>query len=280
MREIDGQTKILGLIGDPIEHTYSPQIHNFLSEKYGLNYAYLPFFVKKGEAGRAADAIRALNLAGINVTAPHKIEIMKYLDEISESAKKMGSVNTVKNIGGKLIGYNTDADGFCALLSENGMKVSGSDILIFGAGGAARPICVKFADGGAKSITVVNRTAERTEELKRFVSDACGYTINTKIDEKTYDIIINTTSMGIFPNEDASPVSDYSFIGENSGVCDMIYNPPETKFLRDAKRFGAKLCVNGLEMLIFQAIFAYEIFADIKIDISICREIKRKVFGI
>ena len=280
MQPIDGHTKLLGLFGDPVEHSFSPQLHNYISEVYGLNYAYGALHVKPENLEAAVRGIVALGYAGVNVTAPHKIAVMQYLDYISEDAKKYGSVNTIKNVDGKLYGYSTDADGFYLSLLEGGAEVIGKDVLIFGAGGATRPVCVKFAMLGAKSITIINRTQEKADALAAFVKDACAYEVLTKREHTRYDLVINTTTVGMSPNVDACPINDFSFVDANTAAADMIYNPAETVFLRKMKENGAKACINGLGMLIFQGIVAYEIFTDTKIDRSIYKDIKREVFGL
>ncbi len=280
MQEITGETKLLGLIGDPVEHSYSPQMHNYISKVYGLNYAYAALRVKTQNLEAAMHGIAALNYAGVNVTAPHKIAVMQYLDWISEDAKKFGSVNTIKNDNGKLYGYNTDADGFYLSLLEGGAEVRGKDILIYGAGGATRPVCVKFSMLGAKSVTVLNRTQEKADALANFVKDACGGEILTHREHSRYDVVINTTPVGMSPQTDACPTNDFSYVDSNTVAADMIYNPAQTLFLKKMKENGAAACINGLGMLIFQGIVAYEIFTDTKIDRSIYKDIKREVFGL
>ena len=280
MREIDGHTKLLGLMGYPVEHTYSPQMHNYISQVYGRNYAYTALEVHPGELGDAMRGLKALNFAGVNVTAPFKVEVMQYLDEIAEDARMYGSVNTVKFADGKLYGYNTDADGFYLSLVNGGAPIIGKDLLILGAGGAARPICIKFAMLGAKSITVLNRTQKNADALAEFVKGTCGYEVATKREHARYDVVMNTTSAGMEPNVDACPISDFSFVDADTAAADMIYNPPETVFLRKMKEHGARVCINGLGMLIYQGIVAYEIFTGEKIDHAIYDDIKREVFGL
>ena len=280
MQQIDGHTKMLALLGDPVEHSFSPQMQNYISEACGLNYAYAAHCVKKEQLGDAIRGLAALGYAGVNVTSPHKVEVMQYLDFISEDAKKYGSVNTVKFKDGKAYGYSTDAEGFYLSLLEGGAEVIGKDILIFGAGGATRPVCVKFAMLGAKSITIMNRTQEKADALAAFVKEACGYTVLTKREHARYDLVINTTTVGMSPNVDACPTNDFSFVDRETAAADMIYNPAETVFLKKMKENGARVCINGLGMLIFQGIVAYEIFTDTKLERSIYKAIKREVFGV
>lgn len=278
MLTVDGHTKILAIIGDPVDHSFSPNMHNYISEKLNKNYLYCAMQVKKENLKDAIQGIRALDIAGINVTAPHKIEVMKYLDEIDDEALLYGSVNTVVNKNGKLYGYNTDAQGFYLSLVNGGTEIKGKDLLILGAGGACRPVCIKFLNEGAKSITVFNRTQKRADELCEFVYEKTGKKINTHMEKKHYDVVINTTSAGMGENRDC-PISDFSFVDCNTDAADMIYNPPETVFLKNMKKFGAKNAINGLGMLIYQGIVAYELFCGEKIDHSIFYDIKREVFG-
>ncbi len=280
MREVDGHTKLLGLMGYPVEHTYSPGIHNYLSGRYRQNYVYMPLDVRPDCLGEAVAGLRALSFCGVNVTAPHKVEVMKYLDKIDGAALLYGAVNTIKNEAGFLTGYNTDADGFYLSLLVEGVEIIGKDILILGAGGAARPICVKFAKLGAKSITILNRTQNHADELAQFIEKNCGYTMLTCREHSRYDVVINTTSAGMEPNIDSCPIDDFSFIDGATAVADMIYNPAQTVFLRRAKEHGARCVVNGLGMLIYQAIVAYEIFTGIKAEPDTFSDIKKEVFGL
>ena len=281
MIEIDGKTRLLGLMGYPVEHTRSPQMHNYISKVYNKNYAYTVLSIAPENLGDAMRGVIALDFAGINITAPHKTEVMKYLDYIDNEAKMYGSVNTVKFKEGKSYGYNTDADGFYLSLLNAPELVSiiGKDLLILGAGGASKPICIKFALLGAKSITVLNRTQKKADELARYVYDICGYTINTKREHSRYDVVINTTSAGMEPNINICPLEDFSFVDKNTAAVDMIYNPEETLFLKKMKQHGAYTCINGLGMLIYQGIIAYEIFTGEKLKPGIYNDIKHEVFG-
>ncbi len=257
---INAKTKLLAIIGDPIEHSKSPQMHKCFAELSGDNMIYTAFGVTKDKLEGAIEGIRSLDIRGVNVTAPHKFEVLKYLDEISEEAKVYGSVNTVVNQDGRLIGYNTDAEGFYRSLIADGIEVENKDILIFGAGGATQPVCIRFFRAGAKSITVINRTKKRAEELRDYIKNAIGEEIATEMKLSHYDVVINTTTAGMHPQEGVLPFADLSFIDGNTAAVDMIYNPPETAFLKKAREQGAKT-LNGLGMLIYQGIVAYELFS-------------------
>lgn len=284
MFDINGHTKQLGIIGYPVEHSFSPVMHNFISETIHNNYVYSAWCVKPENLEKAIDGIRALGISGINVTAPHKVEVMKYLDCISDVAKELGSVNTVVNRDGKLYGYNTDADGFCMALSKAGIQINGSKILIIGAGGVARPTLIRLIDNGAAEITVANRTKSKAMAMAEDILNTKGFKVRTEIDKLKFDIVINTTSAGMEPQENVLPIdsieeiNDLSFIDENTAVVDMIYNPDETLFLKKARENGAKT-LNGLGMLIYQGIIAYELFTDTNLPSDMGERIKKEVFG-
>jgi len=278
MFEITATIKQLAIIGDPVEHSFSPQMHNFLSEQYHAPYVYTAFRVVPEKLEDAIRGMRALGIAGLNVTAPHKFEVVKYLDVVDENAKKFGSVNTVVNRDGVLYGYNTDAYGFYHSLLREGITIRDKDVLIVGAGGATQPVAVLFALEGAKSITILNRTQERAERLASYVESVCGYHVGTKPELSHYDVVINTTSVGMYPHIEDCPISDFSFLDEKSAAADMIYNPEETVFLRCARERGAKT-VNGLGMLIEQGLIAYEHFTGIKLSEDCFELVKKEVFG-
>ena len=209
---------------------------------------------------------------------------MKYLDCVTDSAKELGSVNTVVNRDGFLTGYNTDADGFVRSLEAEGVKIKGSSILIIGAGGVTRPTIMRLIDFGASEITVLNRTKSRAEALKEDILKTKGFEIRTDIDVLKFDIVINTTSAGMEPQENVLPtdsieeIDSLDFIDADTAVADMIYNPDETLFLAEAKKRGAKT-INGLGMLIYQGIIAYELFTGTKLPPDMGEKIRKEVFG-
>lgn len=282
--KIDGKTIQLGVIGCPVEHTFSPAIHNFIADREGDNCVYCAWRVEKENLSDMICGMRAMNIRGINATIPHKLDIMQYLDEVSEQAKMLGSVNTVVNRNGRLCGYNTDADGFYKALCTAEPNVSGKNILILGAGGVVKPVLIRLIQENPKSVTIMNRTREKAEALSKKAEEQTGFCVYTDMREDKYDIVINTTSAGMSPQTDVLPIDsidgidNLDFIGENTTVFDMIYNPSETLFLKEAKKRGAKT-MNGLDMLINQGILAYELFMDKKLPGNIGAEIKSEVFG-
>lgn len=282
--QINGKTIQLGVIGSPIEHTFSPAIHNFIAKQEGDNCVYGAWRVEKENLGDMMRGMRAMNIRGINATIPHKLEIMRHLDEISEQAELLGAVNTVVNRGGRLYGYNTDADGFFKALTKITPEVEGKSILILGAGGVVKPVLIRLIQENPKSVTLMNRTKEKAVSMSEGAKKQTGFGVLTEMAENKYDIVINTTSAGMAPQTDALPtdsidgIDSLDFIGADTTVFDMIYNPDETLFLKEAKRRGAKT-MNGLDMLINQAVLAYELFMDKKLPEDLCGKIKKEVFG-
>lgn len=271
---VTGKTEIIGIIGNPIEHTVSPQLHNTISRSRGIDAVYVPFKVDKSSLKFAVEGLRALNIKGFNVTVPFKNDIISFLDEVSEEAKLIGAVNTVKNVDGRLYGYNTDAEGFSRSLKEEaGVGFKGKKVVLIGAGGAARAVGIKAALDGAKSIVIINRTVPKAEEIADVINsnisnNAYCCSLDGKGMQKEFeegDIIVNTTSVGMYPHVDVSPVKSTEGFSDRQLVCDIIYNPPTTEFLKSASQKGSKV-LNGLGMLFFQGIHAYEIWMDVKLS--------------
>jgi len=281
---IDGKTKQLGVIGMPVEHSFSPGMHNFILEYMKLNYVYSAWEVRPENLKTALDGVRAMGIKGINVTAPHKKAVMEYLDEISQSARKLGSVNTVVNRDGKLCGYNTDADGFCMALENAGISLTDKKILVIGAGGVVEPTLTRITEEKPKSITTVNRTKSKAQSIADKISKQTGFNIETELDRLEFDIVINTTSAGMIPQTDRLPIEEIEeipnldFINKNTVVVDMIYNPDETLFLKLAREKGAKT-LNGLGMLICQGLLAFELFTGEKLPENMIELVKKEVFN-
>ena len=283
--KITGKTIQLGVIGDPITHSFSPQIHNFISKHIGKDISYSPYWVKSEQLADAINGVRALNIRGINVTAPHKIAVMQYLDSISPVAKVLGSVNTIVNKDGHLTGYNTDSEGFYLSLEQAGIKVFGKNILVMGCGGVVIPALFGIIKKSPKSITLLNRTASKAKDIADRIYDITGYKIETELKTVDFDIIINTTTAGmehmidVLPWDSIPELCGIDFIKPGCAAVDMIYNPECTKFLKLANEKGAK-ALNGLDMLIYQGVLAYELFTDTKLDTDIAALIRKEVFGL
>ena len=269
---INGKTELICLIGHPVEHSFSPNIHNYLIEKNKLNMRYMCFDVFENELENAIKGIKALNIKGFNVTIPHKVEVIKYLDEIDRNALLIGAVNTVKNENGKLKGYNTDGIGFVKSILDKGYKVSGKNVLIIGSGGAARSIAVEMASNGAKQINLYNRSIKSAKDISEllkgnFKVDSNYY--NEQIKEKNLeniDIIINTTPIGMDKDKENCPIDEIINVkNKNTLICDIVYNPHETKFISWAKKNNLNV-IYGIDMLINQAILGFKIWTGILPD--------------
>jgi len=278
---VTGRTKIAGLLGNPVEHSVSPQLHNTISMRMGHDIIYVPFKVEKEDLEKAVDGLRAINVIGFNVTIPYKSKIIKYLDEVSDEAMLIGAVNTVKNENGRLLGYNTDAEGFRrSFIGEVGHGFTNKKVAVIGAGGAARAIAMKVALDGAEHIDIVNRTVTKALELSAFITKKTGVPVRalsmSETEEKNIlwqnEIIINTTSLGMYPDTDGCPIDDFSCIRKNHIFYDIIYNPLKTKLLEEAEKQGCKV-INGLGMLIYQGIYAYEIWTGSKVPETIKDEL-------
>lgn len=259
-----GQDKLpllLGVLGDPIVHSKSPIMHRAALQSCGLTGAYLPFHVKAERLGEAIGGIRALGFRGINVTVPHKLEVMNYLDHIDEGAKLIGAVNTIVNDGGILTGYNTDGIGYVRSLKEEAVpELQGKRILVLGSGGAARGIIHALLQEQPEQVIVANRTAAKAHELAAEWAQL-GRLIGCAMEEaknflEQCDIVINTTTLGMYPHVDQCPL-DVDAIPSGIVVSDLIYNPLKTKLLVQAE---ARNCTvhGGLGMFVYQGAYAFE----------------------
>jgi len=266
-------TKLLGVFGYPIGHTLSPKLHSFLAEKTNSDIAYLAFLVSPDELGEKFNAAKDLGAIGLNITVPHKIHIMDYLDVIDSAAQKIGAVNTVVKKDDLWHGYNTDGIGFLKALTLNNVEVTGKNILMLGAGGGARAVAYTLAENGAKTITITARTQEKADSIGALIEKYtdCKYYSEPNYD-KHYDIIINTTPLGMTPHEDKNPFDRFDIITDDTVCCDLIYSPWETLFLKEAKCRGAKT-INGFGMLVFQGIYAFSHFTDKSFEDSFYEEI-------
>ncbi|KHF41933.1 shikimate dehydrogenase [Halalkalibacter okhensis] len=254
--------KVFGLLGHPVGHSMSPNIHNDAFAQIGMKATYHAFDVQPEFVKEAVSGIRALQIVGCNVTVPHKIAVMDYLDEIDEEARIIGAVNTIVNQNGKLIGYNTDGRGFVqSLFEELKEEIKEKRFLLIGAGGAARGVATALMLHGIGHLSVTNRTIEKVEPIVHLAKSL--NTSSLALDRaqaekalKEYDVIINTTSVGMSPNIEEIPI-DLSQLKQEAVVSDLIYNPLETKLLQVAKNQGAKT-INGIGMFVNQAALSFE----------------------
>jgi len=279
---VDSATLLYGVFGDPVRHSKSPIMLGRAFAETGKNAAYVAFHVKPEALGDAVRGVRALGICGVNVTIPHKVEVMKHLDDIDETARSIGAVNTIVNRDGRLIGYNTDGIGYVrSLKEETGAAVAGARILMLGAGGASRGVGYALAKEAPAKLYVANRTAAKAEELANDLAaatDAVGIgwdRIDHIIGE--VDIIINTTPIGMHPNADDVPI-DVSGVRKGAVVSDLIYNPLTTKLLREAEAAGA-VVHGGLGMFVYQGAYAFEYWTGEPAPVAAMREAVLEAFG-
>lgn len=260
---ISAKTNILCIFGHPIEHSMSPTMHNPALQELGLNYVYIAFDVHPDNLKDAVQAVRALDIKGLNVTIPHKEKIISLLDEIDPVAKKMGAINTIKNEDGYLKAKNTDADGARKSLMEVGFTIDGTNIVFIGSGGAARSVAYLLSQE-AKKITLTDIVEEQAVKVANEIKSNMDANIQgMKASEKTLtdlikeaDLLINATPIGMSPKTDASPIPK-NLLHEDLFVFDVIYNPMETQLMKDAAELGCKT-LSGLNMLVNQGVIAFE----------------------
>ncbi|SHH30405.1 shikimate dehydrogenase [Caloranaerobacter azorensis DSM 13643] len=283
--DINSQTKLYCLIGNPVNKSLSPTIHNYLFDKEKENAVYMAFNIEKEDLKSVVNSFRAINVKGFNVTIPYKIDIINFVDELSYESELIGAVNTVKICNGKLIGYNTDGLGFLKAFKEKNISLKGKNVLILGAGGAAQSISLTVANEGVKSLTILNRTVSKSRELiekikNKFPKIETNYGgLNEKyVDLKKIDVLINCTSIGMYPEVDKTPIEINGF-NKNIIVYDIIYKPLETKLIKSAKEKGM-ITIGGLDMLIYQALLSDEIWLDRKLEIEKMKnEIKKRILS-
>ena len=283
-KAISGRTIICGVIGDPVEHTMSPVMHNAAFEKLGLDYLYVPFRVRREELSQAIEGMKALNIRGLNVTIPHKVAVIPFLDELDPLAEKIGAVNTIVNDDGVLTGYNTDATGFLQALLERGIEPRGKNIVIVGAGGASRAISLILAEKGADLI-ILNRLLELdwAEELASRISHSFKKEVQAlELNQENLatalgkaDILVNATSVGMSPSIDETPVPS-RLLKPSLIVFDIVYNPIKTRLLAEAEKVGAET-ISGLDMLVWQGALAFEMWTGSKAPVELMKEVTIEV---
>lgn len=262
---ITGKTKVTGVIGHPIEHSMSPPMHNNAYKQQNMDYVYVAFHVQPEDIEKLISSSKTLNIKGLNVTIPHKTTIIPYLDEIDETAEKIGAVNTIQFKDGIAKGYNTDGIGAIKSIQEH-TTLQDKNILIIGAGGASKAIAFTLINEKINSLTIANRSQDNAEKLIKNIKKQTEFT-NIKYQSITdahkiinnMDIIINTTPIGMYPNHEVEPPIKTDNISSKHVVMDIIYNPLETQLLKQAKQKGAST-INGTSMLINQGLVSFEIF--------------------
>ncbi len=275
---IDGKTKVIGLIGDPVEHTGSPAIHNFLAEKLGDNVVYVPFHVKKAGLASAIKGAYDLGITGLNVTVPHKQQVMQEVTELEDAALEIGAVNTISVSRKGYKGYNTDFSGFMREMDYYSVIAYNRNVIMLGAGGAAKAVMYALQKTGASKIYVLNRSKNKAKELFGHYKNVeiLGFDEWKKIPQASDYICIQCTSVGLSPRDDECVIKDDDFFDLVSTGVDLIYVPKETVFMKKLKERG-KEAYNGLRMLIYQAVASYEIFMDKEVPSNVLEELYEKL---
>nr|WP_315295762.1 quinate/shikimate dehydrogenase [Mammaliicoccus lentus] len=291
LEKIDGRTKLVGLLATPIGHTLSPRLHNLGYSIKGLNYAYLAFEVGNDNLEEAVNGMRAVDAAGFNVSMPNKMEIIQYLDELDDSAKYSGAVNTVVNDNGKLIGHNTDGQGYVENLLNHGVEIEGEKITLVGSGGAATPIAIQLAQSGVSEISIFARNdqyfKQAEENARKINEDMKEFNVKANIfpleDKEQFRkeiadsvVLANGTSLGMKPLDDLSIVDEtLDVLRKDLVVTDVVYNPQKSKLLQQAEDAGCT-AINGLGMMSWQGAIAFKLFTGVDMPRE---EIVKIMFG-
>jgi shikimate dehydrogenase len=278
------KAELVGVFGHPVAENPTVVMQEAAFKALDLNWRYLTIEVYPEDLAAAMASLRAFNMRGINLTIPHKVSVLNYLDEVAGDAQLIGAVNTVYREGKRLIGANTDGKGFLrSLHTDAGLEPSGKRTVILGAGGAARAIAVELALAGAPKLTVVNRSRERGQDLVGLLNEKTTASADFVPWEGAYavpgdtDVLVNATSIGLFPNVNDLPVIHYDTITPEMTVCDVIPNPPHTRFLEEAARRGAKT-LDGLGMLVYQGAIGFTIWTGLKAPVKVMREALEEAF--
>ena len=279
-QRIKGSTGLLCLIGSPVGHSGSPAMYNFSFRHHGLDYAYMAFDIREDEAEAAVQAMRLLNVRGFNVTMPCKNVVAGLVDELSPAARIIGAVNTVVNDRGRLVGHMTDGGGFVRNLREHGVDVKDKKIVLLGAGGAATAIAVECALQGARALSVFNASdpfldrAKTTAETLAVEVPGCQVKVICLEDQKALrdeiasgDILVNATSVGMKPREDANLIGDVTMFRPGLVVADTVYNPLETKLMRQAREAGCQV-IGGKGMLLWQGAIAFKLYTGLDMPVE------------
>ena len=282
MNEINGKTKLLGVIGNPIEHTLSPVIHNTISEKMGIDAVYVPIRVEDG-IEKAVLGAQAMNFSGLNITVPHKQDVMESLIEVDELAMKIGAVNTLVPCGDGFKGYNTDMPGLFRALTFHGVCLEGKDAIVIGAGGASRAVCTMLVTYGANRIYLINRSVDKAKAIAELsekiiplgLTEGDSLGSYKDIPEGDY-IAFQCTSLGL-KEGDSLLIDDNELYKKISYGYDLIYNPAETPFVLKLKEMGIPYN-NGLTMLLYQAVIAYELWFNVTVPEEICEAARRNLY--
>jgi shikimate dehydrogenase len=279
------KAELVGVFGHPVAENPTVVMHEAAFAAMGLNWRYLTIEVLPQDLEAAMNGLRAFNMRGINLTIPHKVAVLAYLDEVKPAAALMGAVNTVIRDGDRLVGENTDGKGFMtALTKDAGVDPRGKNVVVLGAGGAARSITVELALAGAARLTVVNRSVARGQELAALLNartpvkaEFAEWTGPYAVPAGT-DILVNATSIGLFPNVDDKPEIDFDSITRGMVVCDVIHTPM-TPFLAEAQKRGAQI-VDGLGMLVYQGAIGFKLWTGFDAPVKVMYDALARAFGL
>ncbi len=276
--------ELVGAFGDPIDENPTGLMMEPAFTAAGLNWRYQLLHVRKADLAAAVAGVRALNFRGFNLTIPHKVAVLPHLDAIAPDALLIGAVNTVRRDGDRLIGENTDGKGFLrAVRQDAGVEPLGKRVVFLGAGGAARAMAVEMALAGAAHVTIVNRSPVRGEELVGILREKTAVSAEFIPWQGEYavpantDILVNATSIGLYPNIDAMPTVELATIRAGLLVCDVIPNPPRTAFLKAVAARGART-LDGLGMLVYQGAIAFRLWTGVEPDVTVMRRALEKAF--
>lgn len=279
---IDGHTRTCGLLGNPVEHTLSPVIHNTLAEKFSHNLVYVPFLVEEGQALAAIKGAYDLHILGLNVTVPFKSAVLPGLVEMDPMAEQIGAVNTLVRTEGGFRGYNTDMPGLYRAMAGEGIKLAGEEVILLGAGGAARAVAFLCAAKGVSRVYLLNRSLEKANAVAEEVNEKSGRKLVTPMALSDYPslpdrkyLAIQATSVGLFPHTDHAVIEEEAFYDKIHTGYDLIYKPSETKFMKLVRKHGGK-AYHGLKMLLYQGIIAYELWN----EVAVPEETAQEVYGI
>lgn len=283
--EIDGSTELLGLIGNPVAHSYSPLLHNSVLQHLKLNAVYVPLKVAPEELARAVQGVKALGFKGVNVTIPYKEAVLPFLDALEGDAALCRSVNVIENRDGRLIGHNTDGQGFLNALRDEGLPETGKAVLI-GAGGAARSLAFTLAMAGFGEVYLLDpelkRAQKLADEIKSQTPGKCQAALmnreNFRKASRKASLVVNCSPVGMHPRVEQSPVEDLSFLDENAALYDIIYNPVLTRFLRLGQSRGLQV-LNGLPMFVHQAALTLKILLGVSPPIDYMKAVLANEVG-
>ena len=277
---------LVGVFGHPVAENPTIVMQEAAFQQMNLNWRYLTIEVRQGNLADAMQGLRAFNMRGINLTIPHKVAVLPYLDEISSAAKLMGAVNTVINKNNRLLGENTDGKGFLrSLVEEAGVNPSGKRVVMLGAGGAARAIAVELALAGASEITVLNRSTGRGQNLVALLNTKTAIRADFVLWDSDYfvpadcDVLVNATSIGLSPDINVKPRIVYSSLLDSMVVCDVIPNPPNTLFLNETQQRGVRT-LDGLGMLVYQGAIGFKLWTGLEAPINVMRAALEEALGV